>query len=133
MQIAYLLKHEVDNHQLERPDLLIPVPMHIRKLRERGFNQSLEITKCLSKLLSIPYSNQIIIKHRATPPQAQQTLSFRQKNLKGCFKYHQKTGAKHIAIVDDVITSGATVTEITKILKRNGVDYVQAWGVAHTS
>lgn len=79
MQIARLLKREIDNHQLELPDLLIPVPMHISKLRERGFNHSLQLTKCLSTIMNIPYKHNAVVKHRVTPPQAQQTLAFRKK------------------------------------------------------
>ncbi|MBX2848254.1 MAG: ComF family protein [Acidiferrobacterales bacterium] len=130
--IALLLAKEIKNHQLERPDLLIPVPMHISKLRNRGFNQALELTKYLSLLLKIPYKKSIIVKHLATTPQAQLALNQRKNNIKGCFSYKKTTTAKHVAIIDDVITTGSTMAEITKILKRNGVDYIQVWGVAHT-
>ena len=130
--LAKLLVREINNNQLERPELLIPVPIHINKLRNRGFNQALELTKYLSSSLKIPYKTGIIVKHQATAPQVQQTLSQRKRNIRGCFSYKKNITAKHVAIIDDVITTGATVAEITKILKRNGVNYIQIWGVAHT-
>jgi len=130
--IATLLSREIESNLLERPELLIPVPVHISKLRERGFNQSLLLAKQLSKLLDVPYANNIVTKNRATPPQVQQTLKFRQKNLTGSFKLKSPVSAKSVAIIDDVVTTGSTAAEMTKILKRNGVDYIQVWGVAHT-
>lgn len=132
-QLAQLLRHEIDNHQLDYPELLLPVPIHISKLRERGFNQSLSLAKHLSALMNIPYSNNVVIKHRNTEPQVGQTQHFRHKNVSGSFKYHHKTKAKHIAIIDDVVTTGSTAAEIAKILKRNGVDYIQVWAIAQTT
>jgi len=129
--IAKLLYHEIKQHYLPTPELLIPVPVHTRKLRERGFNQSLLLTKILSSLTGIPYANSID-KYRHTSPQAQQTLKQRHNNIKNSFRLNTKINAKHVAIIDDVITTGATVSEISKILQKNGVDYIQVWGVAHT-
>jgi len=104
--------------------------MHFNRLRKRGFNQSLLLTKAISRLTNIPYSANIVSKCKATSPQANLSLSLRRKNLKGSFNLKEKTKAKHVVIVDDVVTTGSTAAEITKILKRNGVDYVQVWGIA---
>ena len=130
--LARTLAHEIEANQLVTPELLIPVPLHISRLRQRGFNQSLLLVKELSKLLKIPYSNSIVEKHRPTKPQAEQSLRQRKSNLRNCFRIIDKGLPKHVAIVDDVFTTGTTASEITKILKRNGVDYVQVWGLAHT-
>ena len=132
-RLARALAFEIEQQEITKPELLIPVPVHLSRLRARGFNQSLLLTKRLSQLLNTPYSNQIIQKHRATPAQAQQTLAQRQINVRGSFKLGKLTTAKHIAIIDDVFTTGATASEITKVLKRNGVNYVQVWGLAHTN
>ena len=73
-----------------------------------------------------------MIKHKRTAPQAQQSLNNRKKNLNKSFKIEKTIAAKSVAIIDDVVTTGATAEEIAKILKKNGVDYIQVWGVAHT-
>ena len=143
--LAQLLYHEIIANDLPRPDLLIPVPMHISKLRDRGYNQSLLLTQQLSKLIAIPYNRHILVKHKATPAQAELSLKQRQTSVKGCFKVTEKAfidqmyrkskhkhKIKHIAIIDDVFTTGATASEIAKVLKRKGVNYVEIWGIAHT-
>lgn len=132
-RLAALLVDELAQQDIEMPDALVSVPMHISKLKIRGFNQSHELAKCLSKQLGIPLLRGAIRKNKATPPQATQTRAQRKTNLIGSFSMHKKPISKHVAIIDDVVTSGATAEEIAKILKKNGVDYVQVWGIARTS
>jgi len=127
-----LLADELMDHGFERPDALIAVPMHIDRLRERGYNQSTLISKHLSRLLGVPMINGALYKSRPTTPQAKLNLKRRQKNLNDSFKLAKIIHVKSVAIIDDVVTTGATAEEIAKILKKNGVDYVQVWGVAHT-
>ena len=129
--LGRLFADQIRQAELEMPELLVPVPIHINRLRSRGYNQSLLLTKELSKSLDIPLSNKLISKVVDTPPQASLTKKERKKNLRESFKLNQVIKHKNIAIIDDVYTTGATATEITKILKRNGVDYVQVWGLAH--
>jgi len=130
--LAKLLFTEIEANQLPQPDLLIPVPMHISKLRQRGYNQSLLLTRQLSKHMHVPYDQHLLTKSKATPAQAELSLKQRHKNLQDCFKFTGKLSVKHVAIVDDVFTTGTTAAEIAKILKKNGVDYIQFLGVAHT-
>lgn len=130
--LAQIMAQEIKDNGLEMPDLLIPVPMHTSKLRKRGYNQASLIAKKLGQLLDIEVANNIIEKHIATPAQAELSLVQRRKNLKRSFKLKNKITSKHVAIVDDVFTTGTTTEEIAKILKRNGVDYCQVWGVAHS-
>jgi len=129
---ASLLMGELIESSFERPDALIAVPMHISRLRERGYNHSTLIAQHLSKTLKIPLLTGSIGKSKATPPQAQQSLKQRKKNLAGSFSIKKNIYAKNVAIIDDVVTTGSTAEEIAKILKINGVDYVQVWGIAHT-
>ena len=133
LPLAKLLYAELIASGTTLPDLLIPVPIHDTRLKHRGFNQSGELTRQLSKLLQIPYADNILIKHRPTEAQAGLTYRQRLDNPKGSFRMEMQTDVKHVAIVDDVVTTGSTASEIAKILKRNGVDYVQVWGVAHTN
>lgn len=129
---ASLLMGELIESSFERPDALIAVPMHISRLRERGYNHSALIAQHLSKTLKIPLLTGSIGKSKPTPPQAQQSLEQRRTNLAGSFNIKKNIHAKNIAIIDDVVTTGSTAEEIAKILKINGVDYVQVWGIAHT-
>ncbi len=132
IRLARLFARELNESNIDLPEALIPVPMHPTKLRKRGFNQSTELAKQLGKLLDIPLASHILSKQIATPRQATQTLFQRKTNLKGAFKIHGPADFKHLAIVDDVVTTGATAEEIAKILKKNGVDYVQVWGITRT-
>lgn len=131
--LAELLEFELQENTIELPELIIPVPLHASRLRYRGYNQSLLLAKKLSKKLDIPIAQDFIKKQKNTTAQAGLTLKKRQKNLKGSFGVKKNYQAKSIAIIDDVVTSGATVNEISKILKKNGVDYIQVWGIAHTT
>ena len=131
--LAEALHTEILAFDLPFPDLLIPVPMHINRLRERGYNQASLLAKSLAKLTNTPMSNKVVRKKFATKPQVNQSLRARKNNVKGSFYMPTQNCVKSIAIVDDVVTTGSTAAEITKILKRNGVDYVQVWGLAHTN
>ena len=108
------------------------MPLHISRLRSRGYNQSSLIAKKVSKNLNIPISDNFISRHRNTDAQAGLSFKKRQKNLKNSFRIKNNFPAKSVALIDDVVTSGTTVNEISKILKKNGVDYIQVWGLAHT-
>lgn len=133
VSLAKLLYNELLANGIPLPDLLIPVPIHPIRLKERGFNQASELARHLSKHLQIPYTDNTLIKHHLTKTQA--GLSHRQRvtNTIGSFSINMQTDVKHAAIIDDVVTTGSTASEIAKILKQNGVDYVQVWGVAHTN
>jgi len=129
---ARLLWHELLKTEFERPDALIAVPMHVSRLRERGYNHSMLIAQNLSKWLNIPLLYGVLAKSKHTEPQAQQSLKQRKKNLNDSFKIEKSISVKSVAIIDDVVTTGSTAEEIAKILKKNGVDYIQVWGIAHT-
>ena len=132
-QLAQLFIKELESNGVEHPELLIPTPLHTSRLRARGYNQSLLLTKQLSKQLDIPYNSKAIIKNKKTAPQARLKLKERQRNVKNCFQLSTFINAKNVAIIDDVVTTGSTANEIAKILKKNGVDYVHVWGLAHTN
>ena len=129
---AILLANELRQQEMNLPNALIAVPMHPKRLNERGFNHSQLIAKHLSKELGIPLLSNTLIKSKHTQTQASQSLKQRQKNVLGSFKVKKNLMPEHLAIIDDVLTTGATAEEIAKILKKNGVDYIQVWGIAHT-
>jgi ComF family protein len=109
------------------PDCLIPVPLHKARYRERGFNQSIEIARTAGKALQIPVDVHSCIRHRDTPHQTQLTAKQRRKNMKNAFSIRQAIPARHIAIIDDVMTTGSTVHELAAVLKKAGVARVDVW------
>ncbi len=107
----------------ELADCFVPVPMHIKALRKRGYNQALLIAKKLSKITGIPVCFDCIIKVKKTRSQVGLTYRERKKNLKGAFKvYKLKSGIKNVIIVDDVFTTGSTVNEIASLLNSYSVN-----------
>jgi ComF family protein len=113
-------------------DIIIPVPLHHLKKAERGFNQSEFIARGLSDSSTIPFSTNIIKRIRFTESQTKLSLRQREVNVAGAFKVSQKKKVvkKNILLVDDVITTGATVNECAKVLIENGVNEVYVCSVA---
>ncbi|KAF0151733.1 MAG: putative amidophosphoribosyltransferase [Ignavibacteria bacterium] len=113
-------------------DLILPVPLHSLKKAERGYNQSDFICKGISKVLKIPYKAKIIKRTRFTLSQTTMTLEERKQNVHEAFEIKRKKdiAGKRIIIVDDVITTGATITECARVLKENGAEEIFAFSVA---
>ncbi len=117
----------------QRPELLIPVPLHKSRLRSRGFNQSLLIAETLSRNWQIPLLRQGLIRTRRTTPQVELTRAERLTNLKGAFavKDTESVTGKHIMLVDDVFTTGATLSACAEALLKAGCSRISAVTVAH--
>jgi ComF family protein len=115
-----------------RPDLLIPVPLHPHRLKERGFNQALEIARVVSKQLHIPLAAQTCARIRDTPHQAGMSVEDRRKNLRGAFDCPHDLSGKSIALLDDVMTTGASLDALAHCVKSSGANHVQCWVVART-
>lgn len=131
--LGRLLYQEIYDQQLELPDALIPVPMHFSRLGERGYNQAQLLATEVGKLSNIKVDNHLIKKTTITPTQASLSRKQRIRSIKGSFVATQNTPYSNVAIIDDVVTTGATISEITKILKEKGVDSIQVWAIAHTN
>lgn len=101
-------------------DLLLPLPLHPSRLRERGFNQSAEIARAIHNRLGIPMSVGYVTRVRATPPQAALPLKERAKNVRGAFECTADLTGKRILLVDDVMTTGSTLRECARILQLHG-------------
>ena len=129
---ASLLRPEIiqKNPEITLPDALLPVPLHKTRLAKRGFNQSLEISRKIAKEKNIPLLINTIGRVKNTEAQTHLNKQQRLKNVKGCFKILDAPLAKHIVIVDDVITTGATTNELARLLKSAGVDKVGVWSIA---
>lgn len=112
---------------------LIPIPMHRLRIQQRGFNHAAELTKQLSRQLSIPYDLSYCKKIRHTPPQAGLNSQQRQKNIQHAFLTKLKPiPYKKITLIDDLLTTGNTANELAKTLKLNGAAQVDLWCCART-
>ncbi|MDN3637626.1 ComF family protein [Simiduia curdlanivorans] len=118
--------------QTDWPDLLLPVPLPWRRRLVRGFNQTEQMSKLLSRHLNIPSNHQLL---RAKGGEhSQQGLNRKQRlgNLAGRFTLREKVTAEHVALVDDVMTTGATASYLAKLLQDAGVKRVDVWLIART-
>jgi len=113
-----------------RPDALVPVPLHRRRLCERGFNQSVEIARPMARRLRLPMIVDGISRLRDTPKQSGLGRPDRQKNLRNAFTASSDLTNRRFAIIDDVMTTGATVQHLALALKRAGAATIAVWVVA---
>lgn len=116
----------------KRPDLIIPMPLHTSRLKERGFNQAAEIARRVARLMNVPLAVDAALRVRATEPQAGLPLAKRKKNLRGAFASGQALSGKKIAVIDDVMTTGTSLNELAKTLKAAGAVQVECWVAART-
>ncbi|HID48879.1 MAG TPA: ComF family protein [Chromatiales bacterium] len=128
--LGILLRDAVLASGPPRPDCLLPVPLHPRRLRQRGFNQALEIARPVANAIAVPILSQGIRRQRDTRPQSDLDARRRHSNLRNAFRIDTWPGYRHVAIVDDVITTGTTVNELARVLKEAGVTTVQIWALA---
>ena len=112
------------------PTLLIPVPLHRGRLFRRGYNQSLEQARHLGKALKIPVDAGVARRLRATPDQIGLSAAQRRRNLRGAFAVKNCVAGLHIALLDDVMTTGATLEELARACKAAGARRVEAWAMA---
>jgi ComF family protein len=128
-ELGKKIKNEIWNSNI---NLIVPVPLHQLKKAERGYNQSFYIAKGLSKEVNIPFGSGIIKRKKYTQSQTTMNLKERQKNIEEAFKVRndKKIKEKNILLIDDVITTGATISECGKILLDSGAASVYAASVA---
>jgi ComF family protein len=116
---------------VERPSLLIPVPLHRSRLRQRGYNQALELAKPLARALGVPLRHDVLQRSRRTEAQTELDAVGRRRNVHGAFALCPGLAPPaHVAILDDVMTTGATLAECASVLKRMGVPRVDVWALA---
>jgi len=113
-----------------RPDVIIPMPLHNRRLKQRGFNQSQLLINPIAKALQIPLDLTSCLRVRDTEHQTGKNARHRQQNIKKAFKFINKKNYRHVVIFDDVVTTGASVSELSRELKRAGVLRVDVWSLA---
>lgn len=119
--------------KLEKPECLLPVPLNKKRLKQRGFNQSIEISRSLGKAWDIPLEINLVNRTRDTQPQTGLDAKQRRKNIRGVYEITGAIKYSHVAIVDDVVTTGSTVNELARILKKGGVKKVSVYSIARAS
>jgi len=111
------------------PQALVPVPLHPARLRSRGFNQATELARLLGRRHALPVQH-LCRRLRNTAPQSALSVSARRLNLHNAFALTRVPDCTHVALIDDVMTSGQTAHELARVLKHGGVETVEVWVIA---
>jgi len=116
-------------------DAVVPVPLHPKRRRWRGFDQALVLARELASRLELPVGERALVRERETEPQVELTPAQRRANVRGAFRLAQPWVAqgRHVVLVDDVFTTGATINECAKVLKRGGATCVTALTITRSS
>lgn len=139
--LAACLVRYIEDHNPDLPQLIIPMPLHQRRLQERGFNQAKVIGKLLAKRLGIPLKDKVALRKINTPSQQGLNQKQRRKNLRQAFVINQSASVRklldevqHIAIVDDVMTTGASANAVARALRKAASHelHIDVWCVART-
>ncbi len=119
-------KKQVNQHDV----CILPVPLYKSRLRQRGFNQSIELARALSKTTGWPMELHRVQRLRETISQTGLDAKERRKNIRGAFKVIESLAQKQVLIIDDVVTTGSTVNELSRVLKQAGVEHVTVLSLA---
>lgn len=128
--LSELLKEAVETkwyQNLSLPEAIIPMPLHSRRLRSRGYNQAMELVLPFRKQDKIPVLHKVCVRNRVTKKQSGLNAEQRRHNLKDAFQIELLEPLNHVAIVDDVVTTGNTVAALSRALKKAGVDQIDVW------
>lgn len=128
--LGELLVDRLPQKPLSTLDALLPVPLHPQRLRERGYNQSLEIGRFLSRHYQLPLLRHLCHRVRPTAVQSSLPLAQRASNLRRAFQTHAELKGCAIGIIDDVVTSGHTVNELAHCLQRAGAGSITVIAIA---
>jgi len=129
LMASYLANYYRD---LPLPQVIIPVPLHKKRYKERGYNQSLELAVPIASIFQLPLLVNACIRTKNTKAQSKLSESKRNKNIRGAFVVAANFNYNYVAIVDDVVTTGATIIELCRELKKSGVTKIDVWCCAKT-
>ena len=133
LQLAYLFGQLLAKRMTLVPELrIIPMPLHSQRLKERGFNQSLEIAKVLAKIANSVLDYTSCERIKLSPPQASLPLKERIKNMKNAFECHTDLSGQQVILLDDVMTTGASLNALAKTCKKAGAVKVSCMVIART-
>ncbi|HIG39989.1 MAG: ComF family protein [bacterium] len=130
--LAQVMCQEYMQRHLVLPDSWLPVPLHKNRLKSRGFNQALEIAEVLADTTHIPVESRIARRIKYTDDQKSLSAKQRARNIKNVFVIDQHLNGRSVGIVDDVVTTASTITELSRLLLDNGATDVQIVCLART-
>ncbi len=131
--LGELMAQDLAARVVELPDLLIPVPLHARRIRQRGFNQSVELGRFVARGLGVAMLRDGCRRLRATAPQVGKSAQARRRNLVAAFDVSADVAGQRVALLDDVMTTGSTADLLAQTLKRAGARHVQVWVCARAA
>jgi len=131
--IAELQKRNPDGNKNTLPECILPVPLHPARQKQRGFNQAIELARPIAREFGLSLNITHCIRALDTPSQSSLEHDQRLYNLHDAFSLKQALPYKHVAIFDDVVTTGSTVTSLCKLLYNSGVERVDVWCIARAS
>ncbi len=134
LSLAALFSHgliqQINQRGIGNIEAILPVPLHPQRLRQRGYNQALELALPLANYFSLPLLTHAVYRQRATKTQSRLDIQQRKTNMRHAFALREPLPFSHIALVDDVVTTGSTVAELARLLKQSGVETVTVWCAA---
>jgi ComF family protein len=128
LALAGFFARSLASRPMPEVDLVVPMPLHPKRLAERGFNQALEIARHLRR----PIEPRGVLRVKHTPPQTELPYEERAKNVRGAFLCKLDLTGARVAVLDDVMTTGATLNELARALKRAGATRVENFVIART-
>jgi ComF family protein len=114
------------------PQAIVPVPLALRRYRQRGYNQASELALAIRRVTGVAVKSDVAVRQRETAEQAGLDRKARRRNVKGAFAVAAPLQVRHIAILDDVVTTGSTVRELADVLRRAGAEQIEVWAIART-
>jgi len=125
--LGILMARDIQQRGLDKPDVLLPVPLHPLRLRQRGYNQALEMARPVAANLKLPLDFTSCRRQKMTTEQSGLNANSRISNIKNAFNIGANFQGKRVAIIDDVMTTGSTVNELSSQLKKAGAERVDVW------
>ena len=132
LALAGFFARSLASRPLPEVDVVLPMPLHAKRLAERGFNQALEIARGLARYRGTPIEPRGVLRVKNTPPQTELPYEDRAKNVRGAFRCELDLSGASVAVLDDVMTTGATLNELARVLKRAGARRVENFVIART-
>ena len=131
--IGELLVRHLNDEAQRTPELIVPVPLHSARLRQRGFNQSAQIAIGVAAKLGCKLDNSLLCRTRDTVAQMDLPANQRKRNVRDAFRVGKPVDGARLALIDDVVTTTSTVSELARVLKRAGAAEVQVWSFARVA
>lgn len=131
--LGELLAEFVASLPMARPDLLVPMPLHNARLRERGFNQALELARPVSRRLQLCLDARTCLRRKNTAVQSKLDARERRRNLRDAFEVRTSLQGVHVAVLDDVVTTGATAAALSQALRAAGAARISVWSLARAA